>query len=273
MGTLPVEKDESSTVDVAVVKRKIELFEDLSDADYARLCKEQIAQEAIIAECVETIEMAKSSVKGALDDAKRECERIHGIIATGKERKEIDGEIRFNWKSKTAETWRTDGLEPVHIEKMDRIITDEEMQTKLHVPVVVSIHGNAQTRTVTLASKELVVLESFRALPYSQEHFSWGTTSQETKQLAAAILLKYLPKEKAELLVDAFADKMLGIFPKDKDLDLTLDMDKWISVNTVEGKTAEEKPKKKGGKHNKAEVDYDGPKPEVNIETAEGSDQ
>jgi hypothetical protein len=269
MGTIPNEIAENSTVDVAVVKRKIELFEDLSDADYARLCKEQIAQETIIAESIETVEMAKSSVKGMLDDAKRECERIHGIIATGKERKEIDGEIRFNWKSKTAETWRTDGPEPVHIEKMDRIITDEEMQTKLHVPVVVSIHGNAQTRTVTLAGKELVVLESFRSLPYSQEHFSWGVSSQETKQLAAAILLKYLPKEKAEPLVSPFAEKMLGMFPKDKDLELSLDMDKWIAANIVEGKTAEEKPKKKGKKL-KADEDRDDIDP---TELAEGSDQ
>lgn len=269
MGTVPHEKDETSTVDVAVVKRRIELFEELSDADYARLCKEQIAQESIIAECVETVEMAKSSVKENLDNAKRECQRIHDIIATGKERKEIDGEMRFVWKSKTCQTWRTDGSEPAHVESMDRAITDEEMQTKLAVAVTVSIHGNTQNRTVTLAGKELVVLESFRALPYSQEHFSWGTTSQETKQLAAAILLKYLPKKKAELLVDDFATKMLGMFQKDADLSLSLDMDKWISVNTVEGKTPEEKQKKKG-KKNKADED-----PDFNVapDLAEGSDQ
>jgi len=243
------EKDGSSTVDVTVVKRRIELFEELSDADYARLCKESITQEAIVASAIETVDLAKNAVKGEMDNAKLEIQRIHGIIVSGRERKELPGELRYNWKMKTCETWRLDGEEPVHIVAMDRAITDDEIQVKLPVAVNIQIHGNAETRTVTIAGKELVVLESYRSLPYSQEHFSWGSVSQETKQLAAAILLKYLSKEKAERLVDAFVNKMLDMFPKDKDLDLSIDMDAWITENKVEDKLIEQKQTKKKGKN------------------------
>lgn len=245
---------EQDSQTVTTVKKPVEIFDILTDADYARLCREQIEHENVLAECIMSIEEIKTAMKKPREDAQRKIEQIHNTIVAGKERREVQCELRFVWKENRVEYWRIDGQEPVHITSLDRQITDEERKLRLPITVMLKITGNANSHSVMLSGKELVVLESFREIPYSQNHFKWGDESNETKQLAAAILLKFLEKDKAAKLVDKFTKGMLCIVPSSKDLSLALDMDQWIIENSTEDATEEKtKPSTKRGKKENGE--------------------
>lgn len=269
-------EQETQEKEVTIVKKPVEIFDLLTDADYARLCRDTIEQENIIADCILAIEEVKTAMKKPREDAQRKIETFHNTIVAGKERREIPCELHFIWKEGRVEYWRIDTAEPKHIETLDRPVTDDERKLRLPISVMIKITGNANSHTVMLSGKELVVLEAFREIPISQNHFKWGDESPETRQLAAAILLKFLPKEEAEKLIDKFSRSMLGMVPGNKDLSLALDMERWIlenqSVDTTES-TREADTKKKSRKQKQEESqDHIGSK-SVLSDFTEGSDQ
>ena len=88
------------------------------------------------------------------------------------------------------------------------------------------IQGIYNTRQVFVNGKELLPAESQKVRNHSPDGFSWGYGGSGPAQLALAILLVFLPKERAVSIYQDFKWEVIAVL--DRNFEIEIDLRKWI---------------------------------------------
>jgi len=87
---------------------------------------------------------------------------------------------------------------------------------------MITLKGNARDNTVVMEGHLLSPTKSQKAYNHSPDGFSWGYSGSGPAQLALAILLELMPKEKALAKYQDFKFKVIANIPQDSDFTLVM---------------------------------------------------
>ena len=99
-----------------------------------------------------------------------------------------------------------------------------------------NIRGEARTRKVSIGKKELSPRKSQRVYNHSPDGFNWGYGGSGPSQLALAIMLRYLPREKALKLYQDFKREVIAGLPVGHNFELPVEsVLNWVAQQNHEG--------------------------------------
>lgn len=92
----------------------------------------------------------------------------------------------------------------------------------------IRLHGFVEDRTVFIDGRELLPEKSQKLVNHSPNGFMWGYGGSGPAQLSLAIMLEFLPGEKALRKYQKFKDEVIAKLDMHNDFDFEIDMKGWI---------------------------------------------
>jgi hypothetical protein len=92
----------------------------------------------------------------------------------------------------------------------------------------IRLQGYVEDRAVFLNFRELLPGKSQKMRNHSPDGFMWGYHGSGPAQLALAVMLEFLPEEKAQGIYQKFKGEVIAALDKDKDFDIEIDITKWL---------------------------------------------
>ena len=118
------------------------------------------------------------------------------------------------------------------------------------IPETLRFKGKLITGEFWVNGKLLSLERSLEVCNHSPTGFSWGYGGSGPAQLALAILLKYLSKEKAVALYQDFKREVIARFPEE-DFETEVDLRTWLAgiIHDYGNKEQDEKAHQTTGSH------------------------